>query len=327
MTAAEWRFWRSVQRMSARLEPDLARAIRRAFALLRSALGAPDFERLIAVRDTERLVREFISPEVLERASVQVRRELRRGLERSVSATARAMNPTPRRSPAPRSAAPAATVLPTPPSPVLPRAARPRARPPGSVSSPRVTIAFDVLNPRVLDAVRALDTEVVHRFGDQTRRGLLATVAAGLRDRKTPAQIARELRASVGLTEKQAARVEQLRAELATTGLSPSEIEQRIEAFRRNAIRRNASTLARTASLDAMKLGQKLAWDDAIAKGLVDRDRLRKTWRGVMDDRERPTHRAMEGETRRYDEPYSNGQMIPGDSEYNCRCVSVYWVA
>jgi len=43
-----------------------------------------------------------------------------------------------------------------------------------------------------------------------------------------------------------------------------------------------------------------------------------------MDSRERDSHIAMEGDTVPWDQLYSNGQMIPGDTEYNCRCVSIY---
>jgi uncharacterized protein with gpF-like domain len=56
----------------------------------------------------------------------------------------------------------------------------------------------------------------------------------------------------------------------------------------------------------------------------VDRALLVKTWRGVKDLRERPSHLAMEGQTVGFDESFSNGQEIPGDDEYNCRCVAIY---
>ncbi len=43
---------------------------------------------------------------------------------------------------------------------------------------------------------------------------------------------------------------------------------------------------------------------------------------------DRPTkrdeHVPMNGETVPYDQPYSNGQMIPGEGDYNCGCLSRY---
>jgi hypothetical protein len=85
----------------------------------------------------------------------------------------------------------------------------------------------------------------------------------------------------------------------------------------------NAETNTRTLSLEAQKVGSALTWQDAIDRGVVDPSRLMKRWSGVMDSRERPEHVAMEGEVVRFDEPYSNGEDIPGISTWNCRCVSI----
>lgn len=47
-----------------------------------------------------------------------------------------------------------------------------------------------------------------------------------------------------------------------------------------------------------------------------------KTWFGVMDEKERDEHVAMEGETVGVDEPFSNGSFYP--DEPNCRCSVVF---
>ena len=39
----------------------------------------------------------------------------------------------------------------------------------------------------------------------------------------------------------------------------------------------------------------------------------------VGDKRTRPSHRVMMGETKPIDEPYSNGEMYPGEKDINCR--------
>ena len=80
-------------------------------------------------------------------------------------------------------------------------------------------------------------------------------------------------------------------------------------------------------NLDSFKQGQDLSWRQAVQRGIVDGDKLTKRWVGVMDDRERPEHVAMQDETVPYLETYSNGNMIPGDDTWNCRCLSVYRVA
>jgi hypothetical protein len=94
---------------------------------------------------------------------------------------------------------------------------------------------------------------------------------------------------------------------------------KRMEAF-------NAETQARTAALDAQRLGQRLSWQDAIDRGIVKTDELYRTWVSVGDDRVRPEHVEMDGEEQPYEQPYSNGETVPGESTYNCRCIEKYTV-
>lgn len=51
-------------------------------------------------------------------------------------------------------------------------------------------------------------------------------------------------------------------------------------------------------------------------------ERITKTWLATPDGRTRDSHRALNGETRGIDEPFSNGLQAPG--EPNCRCTMVY---
>jgi hypothetical protein len=108
--------------------------------------------------------------------------------------------------------------------------------------------------------------------------------------------------------------------------LKAERIDKMVEAYRRRRINQNATINARQAAVDAQKLANRLAWQDAVAMGAVDAGSLYRVWRGVMDDRERPTHVAMEGDTVPFDSPHSNGQMIPGEGEFGCRCVDIYTV-
>jgi hypothetical protein len=108
------------------------------------------------------------------------------------------------------------------------------------------------------------------------------------------------------------------------SGLSPAQIDRMTDAYRKRFVAFNAETNTRTAALDAQRLGQHLSWQQAVERGDIDGTTLTKRWSGTLDDRERDSHLEMEGETVPYDQPYSNGQMIPGDTEYNCRCVSIY---
>ena len=110
------------------------------------------------------------------------------------------------------------------------------------------------------------------------------------------------------------------------TGLSTSQVNQMTGAYRRRMIAFNAETQARSIALEAQKRGQRLSWLDAVQRGVIPRAALYRRWLGVNDSRRRQSHEDMEGEEAHVDQSYSNGQTIPGDNEYNCRCLDVFFV-
>jgi hypothetical protein len=185
------------------------------------------------------------------------------------------------------------------------------------------------LNPRVIDALETLNTKVVKSLGEDTREGLITAVRQGVQAGENPRVIAKRVRPVIGISPTQEANAQKFEQKMRGQGdLTEEQIQRRVTTYRKRAISFNAETNARTASLDAMKEGQRLSWLDAKEKGVIPPDaQLTKTWRGVMDTRERPEHVALEGVTVPFDSPYPNGEMTPGDSTYNCRCVSIVRVA
>lgn len=81
--------------------------------------------------------------------------------------------------------------------------------------------------------------------------------------------------------------------------------------------------IARTETGGAANFGNR---EGAAQTGL----KLSKTWISSRDGRVRDEHSFMDGETRPFNEPYSNGLMYPGDpggsadEVINCRCVETY---
>jgi len=109
--------------------------------------------------------------------------------------------------------------------------------------------------------------------------------------------------------------------------LSAEVIDKAVNAYAKRQLAWNVETNTRTMALNAQRLGQRLSWEDAIERGVVDRTRLQRTWVTVGDSRVRPEHEAMNGESVRFDENYSNGDTYPGESDYNCRCIERYSMA
>lgn len=276
-------FWETVQRRAAGLQPDVAAEVLKAFRILRESLSDAEVVKLIASGQIEKILDDAL----LDRAFLPLREKIRRATERSFDLT--------RHTDLPKS---------------------------GKVDGV-VAVQFDVLNPKVIDAIRELDSRVITDLTTDARTAIRAYVENGLRDGTPHKAIARDIRKAVGMSPSQVENAAKYRARLtAEEKLTEAQVDSRVAAYEKNAVSINAKTVARTATMDALKLGQKLSWDDAIAKGLVDGDRLVKTWVTVGDDRVRDEHRAMQSETVAYNQPYSNGQQIPGETEYNCRCVS-----
>ena len=75
--------------------------------------------------------------------------------------------------------------------------------------------------------------------------------------------------------------------------------------------------VARTETSHAAGYGQREA---ARQSGVVKA----KQWISSRDSRVRDEHVVMDGETVKFDEPYSDGSMYPGEQDIMCRCVESY---
>ena len=78
--------------------------------------------------------------------------------------------------------------------------------------------------------------------------------------------------------------------------------------------------IARTELSRAYNFGNQETIRQAQDAGLVSKPKKKRIV--VMDGDEQ--HGDMDGEIRELDEAYSNGEMYPGESSYNCRCVEEY---
>jgi hypothetical protein len=292
-------FWLRIQRKAYTLSPDVRRAFLAGVRKLAESLSADELAYLIESGGIEQILSQSFSEDAMERAFDEVRQSVRANTQAAARYFLRDV--------------------------------------------PRITMGFDTFNPHHIEAIRALETRVMQTLKDDVRGAVRAHVEAGLASGKHPKTIARGIRDVVGLAPHQEAWVRNFRDELergdakalqrvlrdrrfdkalAKGPLSKERIDRMVDAYRRRVIAHNAETNARTASLDAMKLGQRLAWEDAIAQGTVGADELVETWITVRDSRVRPEHVVMHGEQKPFSGVYSNGQKIPGESDFNCRCLS-----
>lgn len=303
--------WRRVNRRAASLSPALAADLLRAFRTLGDAVGEAAVAKLVEQGYIDAVVDLVASSERMDAALVPARERLRGMVASAVTLFGKD----------------------------IPRV--------GDIER-TIAVAMDWLNPTVITAIRALETKVMRTLAESTRETVRAYIETALRDGVNPRVVARSLRSVIGLAPNQEAAVRNFQAALesgklskvtqyalrdrrfdrtiAQGNLTPEQIERMVATYRRRFVAWNAETNARTAALDAQKLGQRLSWEDAARRGIVDGDRLEKTWSGVLDNREREEHLRMEGQTVPADSRFSNGEFTPGDSTFNCRCIAVYRV-
>ncbi len=319
MTEAQRRVWTRAQRVINRLEPDVLRAVLAAFNRMGKLFEGSVIERLVEQGNIDALVSLVLNEGDLVPVQMPVRVALR-----SVVATAFKSNVN--------------------------------ALPKGGKIDGTVGVIFDHLNPRVIDALRTLETRVISGMTDAARETVRDTLARGLSAQQTPTRIARDLRSVVGLAPNQADAVANFRGLLESgdrealtralrdqrfdrtlekalgangTGLSTSQIDTMVNAYQRRFVAYNAETIAVTAVQDAYKIAARESWLSAIDRGIVDGDRLMKEWIHLDGQQNpRPEHEAMNGQVVGIDEPYSNGDTYAGEGDpWNCHCIDFYFIA
>lgn len=286
MSPRDRALWLRVQRRANSLAPELQRELLTAYRVIGESLSDAELAHAIASGQIDAILDDAL----LDRSLIPLRQKLQLAVERGFKATVTE----------------------------LPKA--------GKVDG-QVAVAFDRLNPKVIDAVRSLDSRVVNTLKEDVRDTVRAFVEDGLRNGDAPKSIARRIRSVVGLSPSQAENARKYEAKLLASGkYSAERVEKMAATYRRKAIALNANTNARTATTDALKLGQRQSWEDAIAAGIVKREQVWRRWISVGDDRVRDEHVAMHGEEAHFDAYYSNGELVPGESAFNCRCVERYIV-
>lgn len=289
-------------------QPDLNAAILKAFQALRDSFTDAQLARLIESGAVDRAVNAILSDEQIARATTALQAEIQTTLQTNTLSAIRALP--------------------------LPGA--------------QVAVGFNVLSPNVLMALRALNTKYLQSMAADVRATFIEAIDQGLRDRKSISAIARTLRSTLGLGPSQLQQVQNFRAALEGESgrnpmtyalrprnydriiqrgesLTPVQVDRATAMYLKRRIAQNAEILSRQAAIDSYKVANQLAWQAAADKGLVDLDALEGQWVGVMDDRERDWHVAMQGVKRKFTEPYivptQGPENYPGEGEFGCRCV------
>ena len=217
-----------------------------------------------------------------------------------------------------------------------------------SVTVEKKVIAFDVAEPRAVKwaAQNALDK--IREISTDQRDAIREILVAGARSGVGPADMARQIRGSIGLTAHQTAIVENYRRELeagqyaaalarelssghsdraiaaaARTGtrLTAPQIDTMVERYRANWVGYRAEAIARTEGLRVAHQGNDEAIRQAVTGGDIEPGQIERKWihshRAKNKKDERTFHVSMHNQVRPHGVPFTSGLghalMYPGD--------------
>lgn len=290
--------------------PDVAAALLKAWEIIRDQLSPGTVQRLVSEGGAELVIRELLSDEILDQALARVRQQLvlktEQGFKYAVAD--------------------------------LPKK--------GQIGG-KLAVQFNVLNEKHVEAVRQMVSRVFDVLKPEVRDVVREHIGNGLRIGANPRETARHLRELIGLSPSQAQYVRNfadalrsgdlarvrgyglLDKRFSLENLTPEKIDRIVDAYRKAWIASHANTVSRSATMQAMRVGNRLTWIDAMDRGVVPRGRVMKRWLHLDNQPDpRPHHVAMQGEVVHIESPYSNGDMHAGDGDpWNCHCQDVIFVA
>lgn len=184
--------------------------------------------------------------------------------------------------------------------------------------------AFDVLNPRGLQALQAKAAERVVQITEETRKALRAALAEMHEQGVPAAKQAARIKELIGLTEQQTRTVENLRAELTDAGTAPARVDALTSRKANELLTQRALTIARTETIAALAAGQRESWEQAASEGLFEPETAMQAWSTSSDEGVCDICDPMNGQEVPYGQPFTTGD---GDEVYDppahprCRCV------
>ena len=185
---------------------------------------------------------------------------------------------------------------------------------------------FDLLNPRSVDFIRQHTAELVREVGEETKAAIRGVIQRAFEEGMHPRRSARYIRELVGLTERQAAAVDNYRRRLLRDGASLQRAEELATRYGRRLHRHRALNIARTETLRAANEGQNLLWQQGIEEGLILPERTFREWIVTPDDRLCEFCEEMDGQQVGMNEPFVSpafGAVDVPPLHPGCRCTVV----
>jgi hypothetical protein len=200
VTPAARAFWLLAQRRVAGLQPDVAAALFRAFAIIRDALTDAQIQAAIDAGGIDVLFSRALNQSVLDQAFIPVRQRLRQTVERGFKYAV----------------------------PDLPK---------GGKINGVLGVSFDYLNPNVITAVRNLETSTLETLSTDTRAVVKQAAEVALQEGVGPKALGRRIREAVGLAPAHEQYVRNYEAELRAGNSDALNRELRDKRFDRTLVK------------------------------------------------------------------------------------------
>lgn len=168
----------------------------------------------------------------------------------------------------------------------------------------QVELDFDRANPHAIRFASTQSAALVTAITEQTRRAIQRAVTRGVAGHLDPAGVERLIRDVIGLNDRQAAAILNLRRNLEAAGMSPLRIRAQVARARAKALRFRAEMIARTETMRSVNMGQLALWLAARDAGMFSTTQVTRRWVVTPDDRLCPFCAAMEGRTAAFDEQF-----------------------
>lgn len=231
----------------------------------------------------------------------------------------------------------------------------------GNLALGRMNVTFGITNPRTIDFLRTYEFGLVRELTQQARASVASVIRQGVADGRNPLDVARDVRAYIGLTERQTNAVLNFRRALedgsssaldralrdrrfdstvqraidGETTLSQEQIDRMVGRYEQRYLKYRSETIARTEAIRAVNRGNLEAWRQAVADGVINADQVVRYWMHSHDEKVRDSHLLipdMNADGVGIDEPFDSPLgpiMYPGDpaaepaNTVNCRCTQI----
>lgn len=180
-------------------------------------------------------------------------------------------------------------------------------------------VRFNSLNPKTQEYLQSASATLIRQITEETRTTVNQIVSRGVTTGKNPLDIARDIRANIGLTAKQEQAVDNFRQMLMARDrsvldralrdkrfdatirraienevpLSREQIDRMVGRYRQRYQKYRSEVIGRTEAMRAASSGSDQLWQQQVDEGLVRPGQIRREWVYTRDGRTRDSHVAI----------------------------------